>query len=49
MAELWNTHNIQRQQRLEIGGGKPDVMFFIPEIYGTHNYLMNVDIEDVTL
>ena len=49
VVELWNTHNIQRQQRLGIEGGKPDVMFFKPEIYGTHNYLMNVDIEDVTL
>ena len=49
MAELWNTHNIQRQQRLEVEGGKPDVMFFTPEIYGTHNYLVNVDIEDVNV
>ena len=49
VAELWNTHNIQRQKRLDIEGGKPDVMFFTPEIDGTHNYLMNVDIEDVTL
>lgn len=49
VAELWNTHNIQRRQRLEVEGGKPDVMFFTPEIYGTHNYLVNVYIEDVNL
>ena len=35
VAELWNTHNIQRQKRLEIEVGKPDVMFFTPEIDGT--------------
>lgn len=49
VAELWNTHNIQRRQRLEVEGEKPDVMFFTPEIYGTHNYLVNVYIEDVNL
>ncbi|PFX31709.1 Leucine-zipper-like transcriptional regulator 1 [Stylophora pistillata] len=49
VAELWNTHNIQRRQRLEVEGGKPDVMFFTPEIYGTHTYLVNVYIEDVNL
>ena len=47
VAELWNTHNIQRQKRGEVEGGKPDIMFFTPEIYGTHNYLVEVDIEDV--
>ncbi|KAJ7322020.1 hypothetical protein OS493_033416 [Desmophyllum pertusum] len=47
VVELWNTHNIQRQKRGEVEGGKPDIMFFTPEIYGTHSYLVNVDIEDV--
>ena len=49
VAELWNTHNIQRRQRLEVEGGKPDVMFFTPEIYGTHHYLVNVNIDDVNM
>ena len=47
VVELWNTHNIQRQKRCEVEGGKPDVMFFTPEIYGTQSYLKEVDIDDV--
>ena len=47
VAELWNTHNIQRQKRCEVEGGKPDIMYFTPEIYGTHNYLVKVDVQDV--
>ena len=47
IAEQWNTHNIQKQKRFEVEGGKPDVMLFLPEAYGTHNYLLNVDMEDV--
>lgn len=47
VVELWNTHNIQRQKRCEVEGGKPDVMFFTPEIYETQSYLKEVDIDDV--
>lgn len=47
IAEQWNTHNIQQQKRFVVEGGKPDVMFFLREANGTHNYLLNVDIEDV--
>ena len=27
VAELWNSHNIQAQKRLEVNGSKPDVMY----------------------
>ena len=47
VAELWNTHNIQSQKRHEVDGGKPDIMFFMPEVYNTRDYLRKVDIEDV--
>ncbi|KAJ7386044.1 hypothetical protein OS493_012378 [Desmophyllum pertusum] len=36
VVELWNTHNIQRQKRGEV------------EVYGSHNYLVDVNIEDVS-
>ena len=49
VAELWNTHNIQSQKRHEVEGGKPDIMFFMPEAYKTCDYLRTVDIEDVRL
>ena len=47
VAELWNTHNIQSQKRHDVEGGKPDIMYFIPEVYNTYNYLCVVDVEDV--
>ena len=47
VAELWNTHNIQAQKRLEAHGGKPDIMYFTPEVYNSQNYLINVDDENV--
>ena len=47
VAELWNTHHIQRQRRCDVEGGKPDVMFFTPEVYGKQDYLVNVDKDDI--
>jgi len=47
VVELWNTHNTQRQTRYEVEGGKPDIIFFQPKMYGTQSYLGNADIEDV--
>ena len=47
VATLWNTHNIQRQMRCEVEGGKPDVMFFLPEVYNARDYLSHVNMEDV--
>ena len=47
VTELWNSHNIQKQKRCEVEGGKPDILFFTPEIYGSHNYLVDVNIDDV--
>ena len=47
VAELWNTHNIQAQKRLDVHGGKPDIMYFTPEVYNSQNYLITVDVENV--
>ena len=47
VATSWNTHNIQRQRRCEVEGGKPDVMFFLPEVYGSNDYLSHVNMQDV--
>ena len=48
VAELWNMHNIQAQTRLEVHGGKPDMMYCTPEVYNSHNYLIPVDMDDVS-
>ena len=46
VTELWNSHNIQKQTRCEEEGGKPDIMFFTPAVYRSHNYLVDVNIDD---
>ena len=46
MAELWNTHNIQAQKRLEVHGGKPDMMYFTPTVYNSQSCLITVDVEN---
>ena len=47
VSELWNTHNIQSQKRHDVEGGKPDVMYFMPEAYNTRSYMRTVAIDDV--
>ena len=49
VAELWNIHHIQRHRRCDVEGGKPDVMFFTPGVYGKQDYLVNVDKDDRVL
>ena len=48
MAELWDTHHIQRQRRCDLEGGKADIMFFTPDVYGKQDYLVNVDKDDIS-
>ncbi|CAH3142933.1 unnamed protein product, partial [Porites evermanni] len=47
VSERWNTHHIRRQRQCNVEGGKPDVMFFTPEVYGKQDYLVNVDKDDM--
>ena len=35
IAKLWNIKAIQVKKNAEVLGGKPDVMFFLPEVYST--------------
>lgn len=47
LAQKWNTHEIRRQHSAELQYGKPDVMYFLPELFDTHEYGMAVDKRDV--
>lgn len=39
IAHHWNTHNIRPQKCYrELPTGKPDIMYFSPEIYDGHDY-----------
>jgi len=38
IAEEWNRHHIRKQKNSELPAGKPNVMYFLPEIFDTSDY-----------
>jgi hypothetical protein len=46
-AELYMTSEIQKN--IEILYGRPDIMYFVPGIYGGHNCDHRVDQEDIKI
>ena len=50
VAKLWNTHQIRvKRGEADVPGGKPDLMFFLPEVYSSKNYLVRKDERDVII
>ena len=50
MVSLWNTKRIEFEgTERGVIGGKPDVMFFLPDVYGTRNYLIRTEERDVRI
>ena len=50
LVELWNTKRIEvKKGEVGVIKGKPDVMFFLPEIYSTRSYLVGTDERDVKI
>ena len=49
VAQLWNIKAIQVKKNADVAGGKPHLMFFVPEAYSTKNYLENIDKDEVEL
>lgn len=50
IAQQWNSHGIRLQTRyIELPSGKPDDLYFVPELTDGHNFWTNVDTEDVNL
>ena len=43
----WNTHVISSKRNAEGPSGKPDIMFFNPEVYNTSSFGTHVDNEEV--
>ena len=48
-ARLWNAHRIRPSTNLESHSGQPDVLFFLPEVSNTRNFISNVDLEELEL
>ncbi len=47
IAEMWNVKDIQVKKNAQLYGGKPDVMYFLPDVYGKKNYLVPTNENDV--
>ncbi|XP_074656822.1 uncharacterized protein LOC141910031 isoform X2 [Tubulanus polymorphus] len=42
-VQEWNTHAIRPQRNVDVPPGKPDLLYFSPEYYGTIDYKFPVD------
>lgn len=42
VIQHWNEHTIRRNRNADCPSGKPDVMYFQPEIYQTRDYKMPI-------
>ena len=47
VAQLWNLHNIRPSSTAESLSGRPDTMYFVPEITGANDYKVAVDLDDL--
>ena len=45
----WNLHRIRSSTNLKFPSGRPDVLFFFPEVSGTRNYTVDVDLDELDL
>ena len=46
VAKFWNIKKLKVDKNADVSGGKPDVMYFVPEVHSTHSYLVDVNQED---
>ncbi|CAL8273826.1 unnamed protein product [Gadus morhua 'NCC'] len=48
-AQAWNTHTIRPSKNLNVPSGRPNVMFALPEHYGTRDFLSPIEDYDFQL
>ena len=46
---LWNNHRIRLSANHESPGGRPDLLFSLPEVLGTRDFMIEVDEIDITV
>lgn len=47
MKEVWNSHHIRRSRNPNVPYGRPDILFFMPELEKSQNYLYHVSADDI--
>ena len=48
-ARLWNVHKVRTSSNPESPPERPDILYFLPEITETQDFLMRVELEDFEL
>jgi len=48
-ARLWNLHRIRLSTNVESPSGRPDVLFFLPEVSNKRNFLTDVDLDELEI
>lgn len=47
--KVWNSHVIRPSKNHNVPSGRPTVMYLMPELYSTENFLSSVDEDDLQL
>lgn len=45
----WNLHRIQPSTNLESPSGKPDILYFLPELKDAQDYSTPIDVEEIEI
>ena len=48
-ARLWNNHRIRPSINCESPSGRPDLLYYLPEVSATQNFLVPIDNDDVIM
>ena len=49
VAQYWNTHRIRPSANRESPSGRPDILYFLPQVNNTHDYVTPVDLEEIEI
>ena len=49
IMQLWNTHYIRKSRNEDAPHGKPDIMYYMPELFGGRDCLLHVDEVEVAV
>ena len=49
IAQHWNLHEIRSQRHSDIPSGKPELLYYVPEIFGGRDYGQSVDLDDLEI
>ena len=47
MVHSWNTHNMRPDRKIGRGGGRPVLLYSLPELSGAEDKLVSVNIEEL--